>query len=153
MGLDGDGPEASPLEDVRQRVARIARWIETLDQTLPTPEMVQGNLDNLERLALDLDGAVGEEGDVLREAIALDQGVLKMMLPAVRGWDGVGFEHVAWLVHTPSEDSNFKTRLQEASTPVVRYALALVAGQEGHKTRTDALHRRLRALTAEEKGG
>ena len=147
--------QVDPLLDLRVRLDRVAGWVSELKETIPTEKAVMGNLDNLEKLAVELltcETAQPELKSIAAEEISRLEDVLRAILPIIPTWDIVEDnaqwqQHGSWLVTVPSGDINFKSALEDVTRPnVIRYAGALVQMHEGTKTKQAALDRRLRQI-------
>lgn len=159
LGLELGQPD--PQAGLHRRWARIHTWLDRLPREYPTAEAIRGNLENLVRLAADV-GAVGDSGEgttaelaAIGAAIQRARDGLQLLLPVVaeNGADALTAAELRdahCLLTVPSSDVNFKSSL-EAGARVIGYARALsrLDGPAGHRSRNEALERRMRKLARE----
>jgi ParB/RepB/Spo0J family partition protein len=148
-------PDEDPSSDARRRLVRIQGWIKTLGiKEIPTFEAVRGNLDNIQKIAADLDGDGLDEKVFAELSTGLERAsnTLSDLYALMRepGFDLISIaadaRRVSCLLTVPVGDSNFDNDLKEGSALLIRYALVLLP-EENNANKRKVLERRLRALS------
>lgn len=157
MGLPLPWPELSPLEQVSIKLNRVTGWIRALTgKPMPSTPALNGNVTNLEKLALELAAIESsDERTELEETLVQHLDLLYDLRPIAERWDPLPDiaewnQHGSWLLTVPPGDVNFKSHLKEVTRPnVIEYAGVLLGLQQNTKTKLAVLDRRLRALLEE----
>jgi len=140
----GDATVSAEVE-ASEKLNRIRIWIRRSSKDLPNSEALQGNIDNLAKIEIPYTPEDGDAtGKILIGIIKAESERLQELAAIRERWDGEGFDNVSWLVNTPPEDINFKSNLARAPSEAIEWALALVKGVEGNKTRRARLRAALR---------
>jgi len=141
--------EADPVPQLEKRLERIRGWVDSLSLDYPTPDVVQGNIVNLDTLLWDVEQiALDHPGDKRIDALCLDidfeREKLRALLPVVEIElaEPLDMETVCALVGLELIDDSLEELIQEAGHEEIKYALALLTGDE---ERTEVLQKALSA--------
>lgn len=123
---------ANPVYTEEPESALAKTWGEVLLRVPPDSDSFRLSLS---RASLaELDAVLWEVGWDARE---------KIMARIEERWP-----NVRWLIGTPAHDINFKTALERCTLEELQEALEHIPDKPGHKTRTEAIERRIKHLEA-----
>jgi len=123
----------SPIEELQEQFERIQCWISLLDLEYPTPDAVKGNIVNLETLIWEMEKLPGDQQDeALAADIDFELARLKALLLVVETElaEPLDMDTVCGLANLELIDDGLEELVSEAGLEEIKYALALVTGDE-----------------------